>query len=366
MSKKKASAKEPFLPFFVGDFAAATAEWEGESISLYATLLMHQWALGSIPADPKRICKLVRWDWELFQVHWKTARRKFTAVTVEIDGEPEPRLINSRLEQHRAKTQQLAGKNAQAGKKGAAARWGKDGERHADDMANAIENDGTRHENANGETGRSDGERHANRHPSANGARHPKIDGAADSNPSHPIPSHPNPDISSQDLSGAVLSDQQESRCAANAEGDHGREKSRDPAPSPPRQPTPAGAMAIALRDARVQVTSIDPTLLSWIADGITTEELLEAVAVAKLRKPREVIPANYLDPIVRELRGKAAAPAANGKPRKYRTADEVEDDEITRAIADGRTDEEIARELSHVPITRIRAKREEVEHAQH
>jgi hypothetical protein len=60
----------------------------------------------------------------------------------------------------------------------------------------------------------------------------------------------------------------------------------------------------------------------------------------------------------------------ANGKSRpapapvQYRTADEIEADEIARAIADGRTDEEIARELSHVPITRIRAKRQEVERA--
>lgn len=74
--------------------------------------------------------------------------------------------------------------------------------------------------------------------------------------------------------------------------------------------------MAVTLRDARVSVTSDDPTLLGWIRDSITTEQLLEAVGVAKLRKPNEIIYAKYLDPIVRELRAKASAPAPS-KPRE-------------------------------------------------
>lgn len=433
MSKKKATAKEPFLPFFVGDFAAATAEWEGEAKSLYLTLLTHQWAIGSIPVEPKRICKLVGWDWELFEDHWRVVRRKFVAVRIENDdGEEVERLINPRLEEHRGKTKELRDRNSESGAKGAAGKWGdrqetdhtatrarrlaearKKGTHQPFEWAallticgpnclkcsalaplvkdhitpiyqggsDAIENlqplckkcncakgpDTTDYRPsdwrerlakviaASGAAthiyGGMSGECLANDAKTSGGdqakrlADKQKVTGKTSGensqtpgNPSHPIPSHPDPlpDRSSQDLSGAVPSNQQpEMRRAATPDDDQAVEKDRYLPGAPQRQPTPAGAMAIALRDARVQVTSIDPTLLTWIADGITTEELLEAVAVAKLRKPREVIPANYLDPIVRELRGKATAPPANGKRPKYRTADEIEAEERARGDYD-------------------------------
>lgn len=181
---KKATAKEPFLPFFVGDFVAATSEWEGEAASLYAWLLLHQWAIGSIPADPKRICKLARWDWELFEEHWKTVRRKFRRITISNeDGDSEERLVNPRLELHRQKTAELRRKNSESGAKGARARWGKDGERHSEGMANATHINSARHRSGIASATEKDGDRHTKRHP--------KSDGALDGNPSHPIPSHP-------------------------------------------------------------------------------------------------------------------------------------------------------------------------------
>lgn len=203
VSRKKSTAKQPFLPFFVGDFLTATLEWEGEAVSLYCTLLLHQWAVGSIPADPKRICKLVRWDSDLFHEHWRTVRRKFHAITVENeDGEAETRLVNERLEDHRRKSVELANKNAESGRKGAAARWGKNGGAMAKGMANAIKRDDGSMANAIN----NDGERIANAIKN-DGDPYGEQDG--ESMAIHPIPSHPikdRLDTSSQDHACVVLS----------------------------------------------------------------------------------------------------------------------------------------------------------------
>lgn len=66
--------------------------------------------------------------------------------------------------------------------------------------------------------------------------------------------------------------------------------------------PKPEGVMAVALRNAHVVVTSADPVLHGWLKDGITTERLLEAVAIARIRKPHDAtIAAGYIDKIVRD-----------------------------------------------------------------
>lgn len=106
-------------------------------------------------------------------------------------------------------------------------------------------------------------------------------------------------------------SDHREEPASGQTEGD----KPIPPATAPVTPETlqvGGSAMAVALRNARVSVTSDDSTLQAWIQDGITIEQLLEAVAVTRLRpdKAEGVIPAKYLDPIVREQRAKAAAPA--------------------------------------------------------
>lgn len=100
-------AKEPFLPLFFGDFLASTAEWEGEDRALYLLLLGYQWSLGSLPEEPRRICKLIGWDWQLFDRCWSTVSSKFQANA--------GRLLNQRLEQHRAKSHQISEKRAAAG-----------------------------------------------------------------------------------------------------------------------------------------------------------------------------------------------------------------------------------------------------------
>lgn len=105
-------SKEPFLPLFFGDFLASTAEWEGEERSLYLLLLGYQWSLGSLPCEPRRICKLVGWDSVCFDRYWTAVSTKF----VTKDG----RLLNERLEQHRARSKEVSDKRAIAGAKGGA------------------------------------------------------------------------------------------------------------------------------------------------------------------------------------------------------------------------------------------------------
>lgn len=100
-------AKEPFLPLFFGDFLASTAEWEGEERALYLLLLGYQWSLGSLPEEPRRVCKLVGWDWHLFERCWQAIAPKFQANA--------GRLLNQRLEQHRARSHQISEKRAAAG-----------------------------------------------------------------------------------------------------------------------------------------------------------------------------------------------------------------------------------------------------------
>ena len=141
-------SKQPFLPLFFGDFLASTAEWTGEERSLYLTLLGHQWSLGSLPVEPDKVRRIVQWDRKLFASCWPTVSEKFA----EQDG----RLINARLEQHREKSNDLAEKNRASGRKGAAVRWGANGERYSrangEGMAGAIAAPSKRHRNANGVT----------------------------------------------------------------------------------------------------------------------------------------------------------------------------------------------------------------------
>lgn len=104
------SNKQPFTPIFFGDFLASTAEWEGEERSLYLLLLCYQWTLGNLPAESAKLAKLIGYDRENFDKYWTTVSTKFDLV--------EGRLINQRLEVHRAKAFEISSKRAAAGANG--------------------------------------------------------------------------------------------------------------------------------------------------------------------------------------------------------------------------------------------------------
>lgn len=80
-----------------------------------------------------------------------------------------------------------------------------------------------------------------------------------------------------------------------------------------PARATSPGELSKSLRALTVDVTSQNPVLLAWIADGFTVEQLVEAAEIARERKPGERIPAKYLDAI---LRGQASQePTSRDKP---------------------------------------------------
>lgn len=125
-----ASFREAYLPLYVGDFLASTAEWTGEEQGLYLLLLGYQWSIGSLPADPEKLCRMIRWDSRLFAKCWRQVAEKFPR-----SGD---RLQNPRLEQHRDKARGVAQKRSEAGKAGARERWQTDGNCHADANGEGI------------------------------------------------------------------------------------------------------------------------------------------------------------------------------------------------------------------------------------
>ena len=130
---------------------------------------------------------------------------------------------------------------------------------------------------------------------------------------------------------------------------------------------TAAAALAIPLRKAGVQITSMHPLCIAWSKE-FTVEQAMQAVAVARqnIEEP-EAIPAKYLDKVLRNpprpsasRNGKAHAstPAA---PRP-KSPVELANEALERAVRDGKTDAQILRELGDqgVDIGWIRIKREE------
>lgn len=104
--------REPYLPLFVGDFLAATAEWSGEERALYLLLLAHAWSIGSLPTDTAKLARLCCWNPKSFDKLWPTVQTKFT--------EREGRLYNNRLEEHREHSREIGKRRAIAGANGAA------------------------------------------------------------------------------------------------------------------------------------------------------------------------------------------------------------------------------------------------------
>ena len=66
---------------------------------------------------------------------------------------------------------------------------------------------------------------------------------------------------------------------------------------------TAAGMLCLALRDEGVDVTSQNPLLLQWLANGVTVDDGREAVERARIHKPKpERIPAKYLDKVLADI----------------------------------------------------------------
>lgn len=276
MSKKKL----PYFPLFLGDLIVATPRpaWKGPHRALYTILLAHQWFYGCIPREPEAIADMCDYPLDEFKRLWQVVSTKFVP---QGDG-----LINLRCEEHREKAAKISKKRSTAGRKG-----GETTKQKTQQTRQQIEQQ-------NGQqTGQQNGGQTGGQ-LAAPFAR-PSI-------PSHPIPSHPMPTDS------------------AASSADEDAPPPLD-APIDPRA-TPEAVIAVKLRRVNVQISSMDVIIQDWIRDGITIERLLEAVAIARLTKPREVIPARYVDKIVRDEKRMSGGGAAEPKVTKTRGESVIEE----------------------------------------
>lgn len=106
------SKQQPYMPFFFGDFLAATARWKGEEQSLYMLLLAHQWAGGPLPECTRELAEMCRYEQKTFDKHWLKVVTKFRLTS---EG-----WVNARLEEHRDRAKEISAKRANAGAKGGA------------------------------------------------------------------------------------------------------------------------------------------------------------------------------------------------------------------------------------------------------
>jgi uncharacterized protein YdaU (DUF1376 family) len=120
------------MPIYFGDFLSATARWTGEEQALYLLLLCYQWASGPLPVSANELALMVRYEKKSFVKLWKKVGTKFVETP---DG-----LVNTRLEEHRAKSTKISEKRSTSGKGGAEAKWGADktpGKTRAERLAHA-------------------------------------------------------------------------------------------------------------------------------------------------------------------------------------------------------------------------------------
>jgi uncharacterized protein YdaU (DUF1376 family) len=106
--------KLPYMPMFVDDFFGGTLRWTGEQQSLYALLLMHQWASGPLPLVAADIANAIHYEPKKFALLWKSIQKKFVHTD---EG-----WVNVKCEEVRTRSIEIAGERSRAGKKGVEAR----------------------------------------------------------------------------------------------------------------------------------------------------------------------------------------------------------------------------------------------------
>jgi uncharacterized protein YdaU (DUF1376 family) len=96
-----------YIPFFGRDFYASTAMWTAAEVGHYIRLLVIQWDSGALPPELDRLELVspgITSVWELLQ----------TKFPLGDDGQRR----NGRMEEHRAKAQELKAKRAESGRAG--------------------------------------------------------------------------------------------------------------------------------------------------------------------------------------------------------------------------------------------------------
>ncbi len=276
MSKKT----DAWMPFYVGDYLAATSRLTAEQHGAYLLILIDYWINGAPPDDDevlKAITRVPSKNWPKV----KAAIRPFFNVL-------EGRWIQKRADKEKERAMEISGQRSEAGKLGAGKRWGKEG---GNDMANAMAPpmaNASQSESQNAsQTGWQTSWQNDAPSQSQNSKEKPpqhaqsQEERAPDlGTPLRALPGFQNPDP-------------------------------EPPTPAPAPDAMRAGSLSKLLRDQGVLCTPSNPILLGWLELDITDQEARDAVETARRLKPKpEQIPIRYLDPIVREMREK---PKVNG-----------------------------------------------------
>jgi uncharacterized protein YdaU (DUF1376 family) len=111
------------MPLHVGDFMASTADWPMEAKGAYLLLLAHQWAMGSVPSDPREVASLIGFRGEISGKKWGETWGRFRGKFADISP---GRMANARLEQHRQAVEAKRQSNRERAAKGANGRWKRD------------------------------------------------------------------------------------------------------------------------------------------------------------------------------------------------------------------------------------------------
>ncbi len=98
----------PMMPWWPRNFLAATLGWTIVERGLYQSLLDAQWELRSLPNDEVELAAIARATPDEFSTAWPRVKGKFVALE---DG----RLVNEKLEEHRALAFEYRDKRRAAG-----------------------------------------------------------------------------------------------------------------------------------------------------------------------------------------------------------------------------------------------------------
>lgn len=208
---------DTWMPLYIGDYLADTSRLSTEQHGAYLLLLMDYWRNGPPLDDDEELASITKLPLPQWRKHAAKLRSFFEAVN--------GRLVQKRADEERGKAGLVSSKRSQAGKAGAASRWGKadgkgDGKPIANAMANAWQNDGPSQSQSNTQKNQ--------------GGDDPTEGGAAGSFP---------PTLAEAD--------------------------------DPPPAPSLAGRACIAMRGANVHdVNPAHPDLLRLLAAGVTPEEI--------------------------------------------------------------------------------------------
>lgn len=277
----------PWMPFYPADYLADTRRLTTEQHGAYLLLLMDSWTSGALPDDDAVLARVAGLDAE----RWAQVRPVIAGYFQIADGQ----WMHARIEREREHAQAHAQASSERAKKAAASRWGKKQPPESTEKpVKSVDN-------------------HA---PDASGNACALLGEC----PPQPQPQYKtsvvNDDVDNSDSSASASTapssfaepaglPEQSQRGAADA------------------QRTRAGELCKLLRrqglDAGLNVTVQPghPSVLGWVASGVTDDEAAAACEIALLNRrwqgSQQPITAGYLDPIIAANRAAKATGGKNG-----------------------------------------------------